>query len=198
MSCLTNKIRKLKDKGFEPQYIEGYLSGYVQGLSKSKKIYFPSYLPKELDNNTYIETKYGENQENVWNEYATICEGKDDCGYKVGFLIKNIQDAVNGNLDPDPPSTYKITEEEALEYLKRVKHINYIKRELINFAIHLMKLRHKSVTFLATCSSKQQCKLSTSIRSDAKKFNHTIENIDKFYNNNSGVRINEESLWFEC
>lgn len=197
-SYLTAKVRELESKGFGRQYIEGYLSGYIHGCSKSKKIYFPSYLPKELDNNTYTETKYGENQENVWTEYVTICEGEDDyCSYDIGVLLENIKDAVNCNLDPETPSTSKITEKEALEYLQRVKQINCIKKELVNFAIHLMKLRHKSVALLETRSASGECKLSRTVRTDVRKFNHTIENVDKYYKHKSGVRIDEESLRFE-
>lgn len=191
-SHLTGKVSMLKRERADMQYIKGFLSGYIQGCSKTKKIYFPSYLPKELDNNTYLETKYGENQEDIWKEYSNICEGDDNCSFNIGFLLEHIQNAVNGNLDPDPPNTLEITEDEALEYLQRVKQINCIKRELIHFAIRLMKLRHNSVARLGTCSAKQQCKLSRIVKNDVKTFNRAIENVDKYYKHNSGVRIDED------
>lgn len=193
----SSKIEKLH-RDEDTKYTQGFMVGYVQGCARAKKIYFPKHLPKELDNDTYVETKYGENQENVWTEYAGICEGEDDCGFTIGILLSNIKDAVDLYLDPDPPSADNITEKDVLQYFRRIKQVNCIKKELINFALHIMKLRHKSVFKMGKCSSKaSKCKLSSSLSDDVKTFNKVIANVDAYYKHNSGISIDEETFRLE-
>lgn len=168
----------------------GFMEGFVAGSATARRVTFPVYLPVHYKNDMYVETVYGENQEDVMNDYMPICTDTDhSCHIHIYHLIENIESFVNEE-DDDYPKT-DLTREVVEEYLLRTKVLNKIKTELNSFAVFMMKRR---VDAIRDMKEGKPCTVCDEIRRDAKEFNGVVMAIYDKYRSQPLVLIDEDDM----